>query len=224
VSLSPGPPEDVYWLSLESAKIPARKIWDDRGGKPDPFVVLHINGREVMRSASVADSLQPVWKGPQGNFAFDRADEVVLELVDSDPIRSLPMGSATLSPPTAEQLAAGKLEVEVMRHGQVTLAVAPARAMYGLGFDYAVFGDEVVVRRVMKHSPAGRAGMRPGDRIVSIGERKVKGMTSSQVKSVLAVPLAGVQIIVRHDGGTTEAMTLSEGPLYPLYQEYGSVR
>ena len=224
VKLQP-PPKDLHFVRVKAAAIPARtaggKLWDDVGGWPDPLVAVYINDKEVLRTASVTDELKPVWNEPGGNFRIGPSDVIKVELQDFDAVRNKLMGSATGK---LSEVVDGYLRFEVLKRGEVVIEVAPAHALFGLGFDYGVFPSGVLVHEVYLHSPAGRGGMRAGDNIVSIGGKSTDGMTKGDVKSLFnSVPSKGTEVIVRHKGGTTETMRLAEGPIYPTFTEYGPI-
>jgi hypothetical protein len=224
VALDPPAPSSVLWVRPTAAVIPTRtaggKLWDDVGGWPDAFAVFTVNGREVMRTEVVTDSLKPKWVYEGGNFEISAGAELRIDLFDADALKDIPIGSARFSAPTREELASGELELDIGRRGLVRLAIAEAQALLGLGFDYMFVRGDCVARQVLKHSPAGRAGMRVGDQIVNIAGRKVKAMGPKDVMSAFnAVPAKGILVVVLHEGGTTQSMTLLEGPVYPLHGE-----
>jgi hypothetical protein len=228
VKLSPPPPADFYWIRARAATIPSRtmggKLWDEVGGWPDPLVAIYINDREVLRSPTVANELKPVWNDPGGNFTIGGKSVIRVELLDADTVRNKPMGSASHGPPSRDDLTQGHMRFEVFKRAEVVIEVAPAHALFGLGFDYGVFATGVLVHEIYQHSPAGRGGMRAGDAIVSIAGKSTEGMKKGQVKSLFnAVPSKGIEVIVRHKAGTTETMLLLEGPIYPTFQEYGPI-
>src|SRR5690606_24382169 len=107
--------------------------------------------------------------------------------------------------------------------GNVTIAVDEAHALIGLGFDYEIFDSKVVVSRVLAHSPAGRAGMKVEDEIISVGGVRFGKLRSREVRGAFNGIEKPVEVIVRHTGGTTENFQLGQGPCYPLFSEYGPV-
>ncbi len=224
MKLDPPPPPTVLHIRPLAAVIPSRtaggKLWDDVGGWPDVFVVLKVNDKEVMRSEVVTDSLKPKWAHDGGNFEIPARAQLQIDVFDADALKDIPVGTARFSSPTREELASGELEIDIGRRGLVRLAIGEAHALIGLGFDYLFVKDQLLARQVLKHGSAGRAGMRVGDEIVSIAGRKVKAMGPKDVKSAFnAVPVKGLHVVVRHEGGTTQSMTLMEGAAYPLYGE-----
>jgi len=226
MKLDPPPPPDVLWIRPVSGKIPVRtaggKLWDDVGGWPDGYVIIKLGDRELMRTSAAVDTVEPKWSDAGANFAVPPGAELTIELREADTVEDPLIGTAHMAPPTAEQLAAGSVDLPMRRRASVRLAVEPAHASIGLGFDYLFFKQACVVRQVLAHGPASRAGMRVGDKLVSIGGRRVKTMHAKELRSALnSVPASGVDLVVLHDGGTSQTVTLAEGPVYPLHGELG---
>lgn len=227
VTLEPTPPIDLTFVKMASARVPPRnrggQLWDDDGW-PDPVAVFYINGKETMRSNTATDTLEATWTAPGGNFELGPNDELRVDLFDDDAAGDTLIGSANFGPPSNEQLREGGVDLEVIKRGLVRVALTRARALIGLGFDYRVADKSLLVLQVLRHSPAGRAGMKAGDRVVAVDGKKTRRMSAKAIKSALnGVGAAGVAIVVKHEGGTTETMRLKEGPVYPIYAEFGGV-
>jgi C-terminal processing protease CtpA/Prc len=78
----------------------------------------------------------------------------------------------------------------------------------GLGIGYRIVGEAIVLRFVQPDSPAGRAGLRRGDRIASIdGASAASLVAGRQVAAALGPATAGlaVQLAWERDGTTREA-------------------
>lgn len=101
---------------------------------------------------------------------------------------------------------------------RVRLGVEPARAMVGLGLYYEPRGTEgVKVTRVVEYSPAARAGLRAGDRILAINGKDTKLLDDNQVRSAINVKAkTGVKLDVWYQSGKRHIVEIKEGPLYPL--------
>jgi hypothetical protein len=66
--------------------------------------------------------------------------------------------------------------------------------------------------------------MRQGDEIIEIGGAKVADLSAQALRDALGpVAAPGLALQVQHEGATTEAMRLGEGPIYPLVREYGPI-
>ena len=230
LKLDPGPPEALYWVRVLGADLPARtpgnQLWDDVGGHPDPFFVIRVGKNEAMRSKPQTDQARPTWPdGPWGNIEITPADTATIEVLESDAVKDVQMGKGSFGAPTAQQLRDGKIEVDLGHRGVARIAVAAAHALYGLGFDYEMRQDICYVKKVLKYSPAARARMKRGDYVMAISRKQVRKMTHTQVMSAFnSVPPEGLELVVQHEGGgATELIRVSEGPVYPVFAEYGSV-
>jgi hypothetical protein len=225
VALDPPPPAGLHWLRIVSAQVPeadaAGRRWDDAQGLPDPYVVLLVEGNEVMRTPAVEDSLTPVWSGQGGTFDFRAERPITVRLVDDDGVTSQTIGEAELPPPGPEQRASGSVDLELGPNVQVRLAVRTPPALFGLGMTYRFVAGQCHVTSLFEHGPAGRAGLVVGDRIDQVGGRPVAELSAAELRSAfLSVPMDGLQLQVVHQAaGTTETVRLPEGPVYPLHGE-----
>jgi hypothetical protein len=225
--VEPEPPADVFWVHIAGADVPSRtrggQLWDEVGGWPDPLAILKVDGKEVMRTSSQTDTIHPSWSEPAGNVTITAASTVTVELEDADTVQNLPIASVEGGPPTPTDLSEGKM-VLAFDGGQVTLRVEAAHPLLGLGFDYEARGGTVIIGQVLAHSPAGRAGMKRGDVLLSIGGNQVADMKPRAIKSALnAVDNKPVALIVRRKSGATTTFKLKSGAVYPLFGEYGPV-
>ncbi len=70
-------------------------------------------------------------------------------------------------------------------------------------------GDWVKIAQPYKGSPADRAGLKIGDKILAIDGKDAKGFTTEQVSSRLkGEPGSKVKVTVEHLDGSTETVTL----------------
>ena len=227
VTVEPGPPSGVYWLRLQNAVIPPRTSggigWDDDNGLPDPRAVLYVNDEEVLRTEAEDDTLQPTWEsGPTGNFPLQPGDRLRVELFDADGLATQRIGAGDFSVSASD--VGGTVEVELGRGARVHVAVEPAHALWGMGFDVKFQDRTCYVVNLFEYGPGSRAGMRTGDKLAAVNGQQVADMKPDQVRSALhSIPMAGLPVVLLHTEGTTEQTKLAEGPVYPLYSEYGPV-
>jgi hypothetical protein len=230
--LDPPPPADLHWIKFVSARIPERtrdgRPWQ-ASGKASAYAKLVVNGAELVRTASEADTLTPTWPGgPHGNFKIGPADRLRVELWVNDPVADKPVGLRELGPAGDVKAAEGRIHVE-MEEGaagsaEVELAYEPAHALSGLGLWYELRSAGCAVTRMLEQSPAERAGLLAGDEVVRIGGREATAMSPDEIKSAFnAVPLAGLALVVKHATGTVAEVTLKEGPIYPTFAQFGPV-
>src|SRR5690606_12047613 len=77
-------------------------------------------------------------------------------------------------------------------------------------------GEGPRVTRVVRHSPASRAGLRGGEQILAINGRKVGGMGEREVRSAINANIrTGLDLHVR-SSGELKRIKVEEGPIYTL--------
>jgi carboxyl-terminal processing protease len=81
-------------------------------------------------------------------------------------------------------------------------------AYYGVGLQVAQSGTGIVITRVYEDSPAERAGIRAGDRLVSVEGRPVAGRVSAAVARIRGPADTTVRLGVRRDGGPVRVYEL----------------
>lgn len=228
--LDPPPSSDIHWVRFLSARVPPKtrdgRAWDQvLGKKPDVYARLLLNDKEVLRTPVQSDTLEPTWHdGPRGNIRVESGDKLRVELWDANAILDSPIGVKDLGHPTAEIIMGGQIRVDFGGGGELVLAYEAAHAMFGIGMSYELRSDSVYVTKVVAESPAARAGIEKGDRILSIGSKEVSGMDANEVRSALnAVPSGGLDLLVKHKDGTTLQVNVSEGPIYATMAEYGPI-
>jgi hypothetical protein len=227
--VEPPPPKELRWLRFVSAEVPPRtrdgRTWSKGDKLPDPYAKLFVNGVEVMRTPVQSSTLKPTWPdGPRGNFRIEPADKLRVELWDKNALNDRPIGVRDLGRASEESRQTQQIRVELEGGGEVLLAFEPAHPVLGVGLWYELRNDSCFVTRLLEQSPAARAGVEKGDEVLKIGGKDVKSTTPDDVQSRWnAIPMAGLPVTVRHAGGATMDVVLKEGPIYPLYQQFGPI-
>lgn len=225
------PPAELKWIAFEGATVPPHtrdgRKWDAVGGEaPDPYAILFINGKEAIKTPIASNTLSPTWPAaPRGNFRIESGDRLRVELWDSNPINDHPIGVKDLAPDDSGAGEAGELDVACESGAHIRLALQPAHALVGLGFNYELRTEGAVfVTRVLAESPAGRAGIKVGDELVALDGKLVSAMSAPEVQSALnqGHP-GGLAIRVRHDDKSVVEVTIKEGAIYPTFAEWGPV-
>ncbi|HSN97259.1 MAG TPA: PDZ domain-containing protein [Candidatus Nanopelagicales bacterium] len=219
--LEPPPPEDLRWIRFLAGKVPERtrdgRAWDQvLGSLPDPYARLLINGKEVLRTKIQADTLEPTWPDSEGgNLVVKPEDRLRLEMWDSNTLNDKPIGVRDIRT-TDEHRSTGRISVELEGGGRLDLTFEPAHAKVGLGLWYELRTSTVFITRLSPGGPAERAGVKRGDEVLAIGGREVRRMSPGQVRSAFnSVPLSGIVLLLKHPAGSTETVTVVEGPIYP---------
>jgi hypothetical protein len=226
-TLDPPPPSDRHFLRVVGAKIPPRtrdgREWQQLfGSLPDPYAKVIVNEVELFRTSAEGDTLEPTWEGsPSGNFALSLGDELRIEVWDRQALNDHPIGVAKTRI-EREMFESAEVSLEMSGgSGEVTLAIQPAKAVWGAGVWYELRNDSAYVTRVLDGSPAQRLGLRAGDRLVTLGGKPVDQMSPDEVRSLMsALPAAGLAMTVQHDDASTLQVALREGPIYPLVKDY----
>ena len=169
-------------------------------------------------------TLSPTWKdSARGNFKVSSADRFRVELWDGDMIGDKPIGVKDFRA-TNDFVIGDRIRVDVGAGAEVTLAFEPAHAMFGVGLWYELRSDTCYVTRLVNNSPAERAGIQSGDEVVSLNGRQVTTMTTNAIRTMFnSINKDGLPIVIRHEDGRTASVTLKEGPIYPLFDQYGQV-
>jgi hypothetical protein len=190
----PEQPKDLWSVTVFSAQLSPRKpsglIWDNDNTPPDPYVQLFVDDRLVWESPVVEDTIDPQWNivlprnvmiRPTSAFRIEVWDQ------DTAPSRD-PIGRLQRIglPPTAQPNAVTRLMMDT--GAVVTIKFAPPMIHKGVGITwFEVRPTALVVLEVEKYSPAGRAGIRDGDKIVMIDNHSIESLGDSQACSLLSL-------------------------------------
>lgn len=219
------PPSSLKWVAIQGATVPRLtrdgRSWGALGStEPSSYAIISVNGAELFRTGIEAKTFSPTWPdAPRGNFPLTKGDRLRVELWESRPMHDRPIGIREL---VFDGQTTDDDELRVFLEGgaELVLKIAPAKALVGLGFRYELRGvDGVFITQVESESPAGRAGLRQGDRIVAIDAKPTKGMSTGEIRSLLNMnhPQGLVLQLGRADGSTV-ALTLKAGAVYSLYE------
>jgi membrane-associated protease RseP (regulator of RpoE activity) len=209
-------------MRIKKAWIPLRtrdgREWS--GGAPDPYAVVLVGGKELFRTPIQPHTHEPTWPdAPKANYRIGKGSKLTIELWDDATFQQRPICTKDAEDlRTAVSVGSVTLVCDV--GAKITLEVEPARAKYGLGMWYELRSQAVYVTRVLAESPAGRAALREGQRILSIQGKEVSSLDDGQVRSLInANARTGLVITVLEPSGKTRTAQLREGPVYPLVDE-----
>jgi len=221
-------PEDpnLVWVGFMEAEVPEKtrdgRSWHETGSLlPDPYAVLLVNGQELLRTAPQTGTIHPTWpESPKGNFRFQPSDRFRVELWEAG-IINRPICIQELGTPRERWLNDRQIEVSC-GSGRILLRWEPAHGRLGYGFAYEMRTNELAVTRVLQASTATKAGILSDDRILTLQNRKIAAMTYGEIQSYLNAPRPdGILLHVQHANGSKQTIRLKEGPVYPLFSEYG---
>ncbi len=197
----PGEPSNVYWMTIVSAQVNERNRgnsnWDEGGGPPDPFVRVYRDDVLVFESSTQDNTITPTW-----NEALPRNIEIPpnagfrLEVWDRDAVGADPIGIYRGHGRPANALPGVDARILLEGESYLTIHLDEPHAHRGIGItSFEVRGSELVIVSLEPHSPAGRAGLVAGDRIVSIGGRTVGDLGSQGATGALSMAAERHQVL-----------------------------
>ncbi|MDW8361617.1 MAG: PDZ domain-containing protein [Myxococcales bacterium] len=218
-SLTPAPadvathaPDHVWRITFVEATVPPRRRGDlpwDPDGMPDPFVRVYRSGALLWEGPIAENTLQPTWNATiPDNVRLAPGEPLRIEVWDADEVDADPIGiwRGDGLPATAVPGADARIRFE----GDATLMfrIAPPLAYRGLGIRrYEVRPDALVVLEIIENSPAGRAGLRPGDRIVAIDDQPVETLDERRAATELSLAHErGSRLTVERADGTRQTV------------------
>lgn len=220
-SMTAGPgaaPADVYRFAVISAQLNPQNRgatqWDDNGGLPDVYVRVFRDEQLVWESRTIDDNLRPAWneEAPR-NIRFPASSHVRIEVWDRDTVGGDPVGIWRGS--GLPQNARPGVEARVLLEGEsyLTVRVDPPMPHRGVGIRlYEVHGGDFQVLEVEPYSPAARAGLVPGDRIVAIGAQTVSQLGEQRAIGALSMAAErGEPLHVRNAQGVERTVSLDHG-------------
>ncbi len=223
-AMVPPPPQDLVYVEFKGGSAPTMtrdgRPWQELGNKlPDPYAILFVNGKELIKTNRESNTLSPTWPGsPRGNFRFEPTDRIRVEMWESGLVAK-PMCVKDFGTIDPEWTSAKELVASCEGGAKLTLAWEPARGQWGYGFHYEFRTVSVAVTRVFAESPAARAGMKTGDLLAVIDGRDASQMRPGDVQGAFnASRLTPLQVTLRR-GGQDVPVELREGPVYPLFTE-----
>ena len=226
VTLAPPPPDDLLFLKFGGAVIPTRtrdgRSWDSVGGSlPDAFAKLFVDGHVILETPVQSNSLSPSWpEQRKANYHVRMGAPVRVELWDSNPINNHPICVAEVPDLHSEVSTEGSFLVSCSSGAELRLVVQPAHGKLGLGLFYELRREEVAVTRVLRESPAARAGLVIGDQLLKIQGKPVKSMADGEAQSLINANAAtGISLLVRKRDKSEVEISLKEGAIYPMVDE-----
>ena len=221
----PPPPDDYVFLYLKSVRLPPQtrdgRKWG-RGGEgfPSPYAILFIDGTEITRTAVEENTLHPTWPDQKkANYKMLSTTRLRVEIWDDHGLFPHPICLKEIQN-LPNFLDMGEADVDCDGGAQITFAVEPAHPRWGLGFYFELRSTTVYVTRVIAASAAGRAGVKPGDQILSIMGKSVSQMDGGEAQSLIRGNSAsGLELKISSGEGSAREVTLKDEAIYPLVDE-----
>jgi membrane-associated protease RseP (regulator of RpoE activity) len=161
----------------------------------------------VFESRTMDDTIAPEWNEDlPHNIEIPPDCAFRLEVWDRDAVGADPVGiyRGHGRPPNALP----GVDARILLEGEsyLTIHLDEPHAHRGIGISgFEVHGSELVVISVEEHSPAGRAGIVPGDRITAIGGRAVSELGQQQATGALSMAAERHQNLSVISSGQTQA-------------------
>jgi len=226
VALTPPPPDELLFLKFAGAVIPSRtrdgRNWDSVGGSlPDAFAKLIVDGKVILETPVQSNSLTPTWpEQRKANYHVRSGATVKVELWDSNPINNHPICVADVPDLHSEVSLEEPVPISCNSGAELKLVAQPAHGRLGVGLFYELRREEVVVTRVLRESPAARAGLGRGDQLLKIQGKLVKTMAEGEAQSEINANAAtGLTLLVRKVDKSELELNLKEGAIYPMVDE-----
>jgi membrane-associated protease RseP (regulator of RpoE activity) len=185
-------PAHLWSIRFLDAQLPELKggglAWDSDGTPPDPYVRLRIDGRVVWESPVQKDTLHPQWNVTLPRSIYvPPAASFRLELWDQDAASSDPAGVILRSGLPETALPNGVARLGLDNQAVVSITISEPAAFKGVGIEFEQRSDALVVLKVEPFSPAARASIKPGERIVAIGSARVEALGPARAASELSL-------------------------------------
>lgn len=226
VTLTPPPPEDLLFVKFDGAMIPTRtrdgRKWDAVGGSlPDAFAKLFVDDKLILETPVQSNSLTPTWPDQtKANYRIRLGASLRVELWDSNPINNHPICVSVLRDVHSDALGEGATPVNCSSGAELRVIIDPAHGRLGVGMFYELRREDVFVTRVLRESPAARAGLARGDQLLKIQGKLVKTMADGEAQSLINANAAtGITFWVRRPDHSELEISVKEGAIYPVIDE-----
>jgi hypothetical protein len=213
-----GTPGDVFAFTAVSATLPPQNRgatqWDDSGGLPDPVLRVYRDDQLVWESQIQHDTLQPEWnEAAPRNIRFPTSARIRIEVWDDDSLGGDPVGIwRGLGLPAN---ARPGVDARILLEGEsyVTVRVDPPQPHRGVGIRvFEVHSGDLQIVEVEPFSPAARADLVAGDRILAIGGQTVSQLGSQRASGALSMAAERQEALrVANAQGAERTVTLDRG-------------
>ncbi|MDH5671326.1 MAG: hypothetical protein OEZ06_04205 [Myxococcales bacterium] len=186
-------PSDLYSFRLieatGAAVNPSGLPWDDDDTPPDPFVRLYIGDQLVWESEVAEDQSHPTWNATvPKNLVVGSGKSFRLELWDHDSAMGHdPMGSIERNGLPSSMLPGAIARLQLDSKSTVTVLLDDPVPHRGVGLTVEIHSEALHVLGVEPYSPAARAGIKVGERIVGIGPDRVAHLDDKDCASRLSL-------------------------------------
>jgi len=211
-------PADVWRLTVVSAVVPPEQRsgqpWDDDDG-PDVFVRVLRADTLIFQTPVLQNEMAPVWNATlPTNVTLPRSSELRFEVFDSDGVARDPVGIVRSNGLPESALPGAEALIPLDAPGaSLRIKVERPRAHRGVGIRIVEErSDALLVIEMEQYSPAGRAGIVVGDRIVKIGSQSVALLGGPRASSLLSQSAGrGGTLTIETPEGESREVQLDQG-------------
>ena len=222
--LDPPPPEGILYVELEGATIPRRTRdglpWDTVGGPaPDPYAIVILDGERLFRTSTERDTFTPTWSdAPKRNHAVTLSSVLRVELWHDNPVNAHPICLKDLRNLRRAALEDGGIQVTCDGGAEFRVVLRGANARFGVGLVYELRSEGVYVKESLQNSPAQRAGLTKGQRILTVMGKPVDSLSPSALRSLINSNVSNLDLGVS-SGGMEHQVKVAEGPIYGISED-----
>lgn len=213
-------PSGLWSIRLVEAQLPETKggglPWDSDGTGPDPFLRLVIDDRVIWESPVQKDTTNPKWNVTlPRSISVPASSKFRIEMWDEDTASADPAGTIAHQGLPENALPNANARLTLDNLGTVTVMISSPKPYKGLGVTYEQHSDALVVLSVEPFSPAARAGISKGERLVAIGDSRVESLTAAKAASEVSLAVdRGASLTVADQKGKERVVSLDRGFLW----------
>lgn len=211
-------PPDLWRLTIVSAAVPHEQRsglpWDDGDG-PDVYVRVFRAGTQIFETPVLDDTTAPVWNATLAtNVTLPRTSELRFEVYDADGVSRDPVGIVRSNGLPDAALPGAEAAIPLDSPGAaLTIRADQPRPHRGVGIRVVEErSDALLVIEMEQYSPAGRAGVEVGDRILEIAGASVAQTGGPAAASALSqLAGRGGALKIETPDGETRDVQLDQG-------------
>lgn len=209
-------PADIWRVAFHQSVIPPRQRgdqpWDEDGSPPDVFVRVY-RGDTLLFESTPVEGLQPNLDATTPNLHFPSGASTRIELWDADGVMPTIIGVWRGNGLPTGAMEDGDTRIMLDGNASVGFRVLAPEASRGAGIpSYEVRRKELRVLELLEHSPAGRAGIVPGDAIVAINGESIEDLGEARAAGALSRACSeATRLSVKRRDGRTEEIVLDRG-------------
>jgi predicted metalloprotease with PDZ domain len=158
--------------------------------------------------------LTATWENaPKTSYELPKGAKMRVEIWDDNAIHKKPICRKDVEDLEDHSLT-GSVDLVCEGGTEIHVVIKAAEAKFGLGFSYEFRADGVFISDVMPLSPASRAGLQKGSKILMAMGQSTKGKSEAQVQSLINANAATGLDLTLTPPSVQSTVKLKEGPIY----------